>query len=1304
MATEATATDFPGWDQPALPAFWTNDLPTAHATLLRLATTAGVALQPLTKAIDHTIEAHRHQFRKGTDAPYAVHPIRIACTLIDSFGVTDAEILCAALLHDVLEETRTTRDMLEKDHGARCADLVAVLSRLPGDERPAGGDIPESAYLQRIWRYGDAAILIKVADKIDNVRDATSHPDKHRAGVFVNETFRTYVPLGRALTDRSQARRAERLLLEATGRTGGVHNPNFLKALLATVSRCLETDHDFSEVPFPAVAAAVYCFVNPEARSWLEFDGIAITHENLMPHDLALRMASTLRRKFGGPELPRLLELAGIPPSFAAGSNEPLWRRAGAFLARLQRLLASKDTPPWLSTLLRPDHEPLLMALVQSSIYLPASWRCPLWSMDLGAVLSQRIQEISDGAAATLPSFALAHRLALSRYADGTGTRRRAARVFEHDAGKTFPAAGLWALRIGIETLQSDAGRNDAIHNLWQEVHSRNFEERSLPERPGAIPAADVETIGLRETKSLFAEARLETQFSALISALTRDSFEGTKWIVFDHDEWLKRRARWSQPGQLSLDAGVALGDLESRGARVIRRCFGDTELLTALPARKFAIQDRLPELSADDLKTIDGKRYTAVAIFDTMISNTSRALWIPRVYRILDTIEDLDPDSVQALTIDYEGAGEAIPRLRAFLPLPAGEEEAEGQKERKRLLARYVVAQIYSCGVVRRVRRAHLSCAAVAESRRKHAFSDSELREALANAEREQGLRAAFGSYIERYAFEPFGVTAGNSDHTGLPFGADEMRRGTYVGIDIGGQRVKIAVAQAGQLLGNAQRREIGTPQNVTVSEFCRQILGHVSRELEDVSVRWDSVDAIGISWPGAVRDNHIVGMSRVLQALTHDGQSFSPTDPIDRLGSFDFLGIFAAVARETSALKDDLAFSILNDGDAEAFGNHALRTLKGLGKPGGKIFVKLGTSLAGGRVTAGGSVAEDVAEYSKIFLRLPTANSSVLWPNLARYYISAEGVRNLSRTFSFGGALLFGEREGANRDEHLETRIEPVELGQLLPLFAGSEDASSFLAHLVDTDDRPSADRIERAVAATAAALEHENRAALLDYIRQRGMDLGRPWSGWPAGLRRTLWLCTGSDVDVPDAESILPENFPYERLARTIAGTVALFSKLGLHVTHLIAQLYNIYRRGTFSEVVLAGGVLSGRSGEIVEAQAKGFLRKYYDKIYGDGKPLGPDTLVRAGFDNVSNPGVFGAAMAASRQWHVEHDRLLGRRIDERLRHLPIGAEVEIEELFAASDDVSSSDRALRLLELRLATGVIARTPGGRIQKVS
>ena len=50
-------------------------------------------------------QSHRGQFRKGTEAPYSIHPSRIALSILEEFGKADSELICAALLHDLIEDT-----------------------------------------------------------------------------------------------------------------------------------------------------------------------------------------------------------------------------------------------------------------------------------------------------------------------------------------------------------------------------------------------------------------------------------------------------------------------------------------------------------------------------------------------------------------------------------------------------------------------------------------------------------------------------------------------------------------------------------------------------------------------------------------------------------------------------------------------------------------------------------------------------------------------------------------------------------------------------------------------------------------------------------------------------------------------------------------------------------------------------------------------------------------------------------------------------------------------------------------------
>jgi len=107
------------------------------------------------------------QTRKYTGEPYVVHPIEVS-QLVASVGGTDA-MVAAALLHDVLEDTDVTVDLLETEFGSEVADLVLWLTDV---STPEDGNRSTRKALDRQHSAAApaAAQTIKVADLISNTR------------------------------------------------------------------------------------------------------------------------------------------------------------------------------------------------------------------------------------------------------------------------------------------------------------------------------------------------------------------------------------------------------------------------------------------------------------------------------------------------------------------------------------------------------------------------------------------------------------------------------------------------------------------------------------------------------------------------------------------------------------------------------------------------------------------------------------------------------------------------------------------------------------------------------------------------------------------------------------------------------------------------------------------------------------------------------------------------------------------------------------------------------------------------------
>lgn len=130
-------------------------------------------IPPLIDALAFAAHKHRDQRRKNVAAsPYINHPIALAHVLVCDGKVEDLTVLCAAILHDTVEDTETTLSEIEARFGARIASVVGEVSddtALPKARRKAL-QIEHAPHLSR------EAKLVKLADKICNARDVADDP------------------------------------------------------------------------------------------------------------------------------------------------------------------------------------------------------------------------------------------------------------------------------------------------------------------------------------------------------------------------------------------------------------------------------------------------------------------------------------------------------------------------------------------------------------------------------------------------------------------------------------------------------------------------------------------------------------------------------------------------------------------------------------------------------------------------------------------------------------------------------------------------------------------------------------------------------------------------------------------------------------------------------------------------------------------------------------------------------------------------------------------------------------------------
>ncbi len=148
----------------------------------------------LEKAYRFAETAHQGQLRDD-GSPYIFHASRTARNAIEQFGIKDPEVLTAALLHDVVEDTDITPQQLEKLFGARTASMVSLLSK--PDKRPDESyDQRNARYIEQLESFGSPDLVaLKLADRFDNIDDTHLMPDRSKVQRYLQDTRDHYVTL-----------------------------------------------------------------------------------------------------------------------------------------------------------------------------------------------------------------------------------------------------------------------------------------------------------------------------------------------------------------------------------------------------------------------------------------------------------------------------------------------------------------------------------------------------------------------------------------------------------------------------------------------------------------------------------------------------------------------------------------------------------------------------------------------------------------------------------------------------------------------------------------------------------------------------------------------------------------------------------------------------------------------------------------------------------------------------------------------------------------------------------------------------
>lgn len=147
------------------------------------------------RALAFADRAHRHQRRK-TGEPFVLHPIRVA-SMLATLRASSA-VLVAAILHDTLEDTPVTFDIIVMEFNRDIALMVSDLSKILDVKFDNADDknLENAKKLIAVMSHDIRVVMIKLCDRIDNMKSVCVHR-RSKQIILAKQSLDIYVPMGK---------------------------------------------------------------------------------------------------------------------------------------------------------------------------------------------------------------------------------------------------------------------------------------------------------------------------------------------------------------------------------------------------------------------------------------------------------------------------------------------------------------------------------------------------------------------------------------------------------------------------------------------------------------------------------------------------------------------------------------------------------------------------------------------------------------------------------------------------------------------------------------------------------------------------------------------------------------------------------------------------------------------------------------------------------------------------------------------------------------------------------------------------
>jgi GTP diphosphokinase / guanosine-3',5'-bis(diphosphate) 3'-diphosphatase len=150
--------------------------------------------EKLNKAYDFAVKAHKNQKRYSGD-PYSIHPIAVADILTDLR--LDSATITTGLLHDTIEDTHATYEVIKEEFGEEVADLVNGVTKISVFENQAVDNSKAENFRKLILATSKdiRVLLVKIADRLHNMRTISAINKIEKKERIAKETMEIYAPL-----------------------------------------------------------------------------------------------------------------------------------------------------------------------------------------------------------------------------------------------------------------------------------------------------------------------------------------------------------------------------------------------------------------------------------------------------------------------------------------------------------------------------------------------------------------------------------------------------------------------------------------------------------------------------------------------------------------------------------------------------------------------------------------------------------------------------------------------------------------------------------------------------------------------------------------------------------------------------------------------------------------------------------------------------------------------------------------------------------------------------------------------------